>query len=196
MAISLDGYAGVDDVTHANDQHMTYGTWQVESDSCDALDRILERHAFWQVHKEVCGRPTFTGLHQETKGLRIDRVLIPTPKARSAGWCFGPVGIECKRSGEKIGRATSQMLDYQRALWKLPNGDVWFALNWVFLWPARKLGGPVASVMAQNRLGTVSHYMSDLTFDSGGHVMARMKGNGSHEFSTAAESIGRKTGSR
>ncbi len=76
-------------------------------------------------------------------------------KLKEAGWSYGVIGIEAKRSDIKIGPAISQCLDYGRSLFELAGGvRVW--LDWVFLWPLDKQHEALASVMAQNRVGSRS----------------------------------------
>lgn len=138
---------------HSYQDFFTFGPWGTEVESVAALDRILSRIGF-VVYTEVPGRLIQPRIAQELKTVRIDRVLVPTEALKTAGWTHGIIGIECKRSGEKIGPPVSQCIDYSRALWQIR--DSWFALNWVFLWPANSMGGTVASIMAQQRIGVAS----------------------------------------
>ena len=48
---------------------------------------------------------------QVQRTVRIDRVLLPKLKLVTAGWTHGAIGIEAKRSGEKIGQPLAQMAD-------------------------------------------------------------------------------------
>ena len=52
----------------------------------------------------------------------MDRVLVPMRKLKEAGWSYGVIGIEAKRSDIKIGPAISQCLDYGRSLFELAGG--------------------------------------------------------------------------
>lgn len=176
---------------------LTSGSFESERDAEVELDQRLQRLGAWRVYREVEGRPFGQLPTDDVKGYRIDRVLMPTQAIRDAGWPLGPVGIECKRSNEKIGKPVAQILDYRRALW---HHDVvreqWFALGWVFLWPAEPQHGPIASVMAQNRVGTISPSANGLSFMIANHCVAFVAFNGDHRFKDNADSFGRKVGSR
>lgn len=176
---------------------LTCGEWATEKDAEIALDsHIFAAGCFQEPHAQVNGRPLLMAPTNDAKDFRIDRVVLPTKAAKSAGWTLGPIGIECKRSGEKLGRPVSQMLDYRNAAYRLKDSDTWFLLNWVFLWPAMPLGGPLASVMAQNRVGTVhADNWGTLHFNAGGHTVATAGLTG-FDVRPCADRMGRKVGSR
>jgi hypothetical protein len=90
--------------------------------------------------------------------------LIPDNAIRQAGW-RGAIGIEAKRSGEKLGPIIAQAADYQRAVWSMPFG-IDIMLRRVFLWPASETFGAIASFMSQNRIGCLlpSRCDTPLTF--------------------------------
>jgi hypothetical protein len=173
---------------------VTAGAWETEAESCAALDAILDRISGFRVFTEVRGAYTQPRVVQDQRTPRIDRVLTPLPWLMDAGWVHGPIGIECKRSGEKLGPPISQCLDYSRALWEINHN--WVALNWVFLWPAKKTSGTVASILAQQRIGTAdtSPYHS-LKLASGEAVLALFGADGRLEH-VKDGNWGRKTGSR
>jgi hypothetical protein len=85
--------------------------------------------------------------------MRIDRILLPTPRLLELGWTHGAVGIEVKRSKVKIGPPLAQAMDYSRTVWTLPGYGVRIWLDWVFLWPMDRQTGSMASILAQNRIG-------------------------------------------
>lgn len=187
--------AGYDRFGYADTRNLvTAGSWATEEASCAALDTILDLIDGFRVFREVRGVYTQPRVAQDQKTPRIDRVLTPLPKLMELGWCHGPIGIECKRSGEKLGPPISQCLDYSRALWEINHN--WVALNWVFLWPAEKTSGTVASILAQQRIGTAdtSRYHS-LKLASGEAVLARFDVDG-HLEHVKDGNWGRKTGSR
>ena len=145
---------------------ITVGSYETEDDAKLALDRELAHckdaggnDLFW-LCKEVCGafvQPRPCQNDRTLHGLRIDRLLLPSPKLRELGWEYGAIGIEVKKSGVKIGPAISQAIDYSRAVWTLPDfGNIRVWLDWIFIWPMVKQHGPIASVLAQNRIGSAS----------------------------------------
>lgn len=134
---------------------LTAGEWATEVESVAALDAAIARTGLFHVYREVPGRLVHPRPCQDDKTVRIDRVLLPNARCRLAGWQFGAVGIEAKASGVKLGRPVSQLLDYGRSVWviaDLGGLEVWLGL--AFLWPLEGQHGPVASVMAQNRVGS------------------------------------------
>lgn len=164
----------------------TTGEWATELESVAALDAHVEVTGLFSIYREVRGYYLQPRIGQEDKTPRIDRILVPKPELIAAGWTLGCVGVECKRSNEKIGRPISQMLDYSRAAWLIkPANDLWIVLRWVFLWPAKATGGPIASVLAQNRLGTL-HYddRNRLAFRTAAQDLALFHDNGSFTLKT------------
>jgi hypothetical protein len=121
----------------------------------DAVAHLLEKvnASHWLVHREVSGwllhpRPFTDG----KLGLRVDVMLQPTEQLMYAGWRWGPVAIECKRSDSHLGPAICQVMDYTRCVWELPTGfQVMCRL--CFLWHFKPPGGTIASVMVNNRIG-------------------------------------------
>ena len=135
---------------------ITNGAYKQESQACDQFDAAAMRTGLFIVHREVCGSYLFTLPEKTTSGAcRIDRILEPTEKLITAGWGQGMIGVELKRSDKKIGPVISQLLDYKKAAWKLPNGSL-VILSYVFVYPAEKAHNEPASIMAQNRIGTGS----------------------------------------
>jgi hypothetical protein len=185
---------------HFSDLEVTCGSWSDEKESACAFDRIASQTGLFEIHREVCGVLIQPRLCQVERSMRIDRVLVPTPTLLNMGWTHGPIGVELKRSGEKLGRPLAQMDDYSRSIWTMSNGtNLW--LTYIFLWPAPKLSGTVASSLAQRRLGTVypnNNRWSDpaLRFFSGEvHILnACVKLDGT--YLGKSDSVGRKAGSR
>ncbi len=158
------------------------------------LDNAIERSGAFRVCREVCGEYLQPRLNAEQKGARIDRILLPNQKAIDAGWLDGPIGIEGKRSGMKIGKVLSQALDYSRCAWEIKNGFcVW--LRWVFIWPLENPKADLESVMAQNRIGYVGPAPgSRIVFGCGGTNGITIMPDGS--LNCKPLPMGRKVGSR
>ena len=137
-----------------NETQLTCGSYGYEKDAEAAFDAVAEQSGLFTIYKEVPGVFIQPPAFKNHKGkLRLDRVLIPKPKLRDAGWTQGVIGVEIKRSGQKIGPFISQMLDYMRCVWISPIG-VKVILDYCFLFPAEKTHNEIASILAQNRIGT------------------------------------------
>lgn len=132
----------------------TFGNWSTEQESTAALDERLHAVDLWKVYREVRGTLLQPRAPQADKSVRIDRVLVPNDRLLDLGWNHGIIGIEAKRSGISIGPPISQAMDYSRAVWTLPTGSIKIWLDWVFIWPMTRQGGPIASILAQNRIGS------------------------------------------
>jgi hypothetical protein len=174
----------------------TSGGWATEAESVAAFDEVVESLGMFRIYREVEGHYPQPRLGTPRSSARIDRILVPRAELYAAGWTLGPIGVECKRSDEKVGRPFSQLLDYSRATWLLePDKDIWIALKWLFLWPMGSTGGPLASILAQHRLGGVEPtHGSTLTFFSGGQRVAVFKPGEPLHMGAAAN--GSKVGSR
>jgi len=150
---------------------ITSGSYVTESHAVASLDAQLKenfRDLFGTVHKEVCGeyRHILPGVDAK-RGCRIDRVVMPSTKLRNLGWRLGPIFIEVKKSGTKVGSVVSQCMDYRRAVFEIIPG-YWVEPQWVFIYPLGRPHGDLASVMAQNCIGAaeLSKY-TGLTLRSG-----------------------------
>jgi hypothetical protein len=152
-------------------QALTAGEWDDERDACAALDAMIQSTGLFDIHREVRGHYMLPRTDTPNRLPRIDRVLFPSSQLiGNLGWRYGPVGVECKRSGEKLGRPVSQMMDYSRAVWDVGDG-LWVNLRYVLLWPLEKQHSELASIMSQNRLGGIA---LNGTFHSGEAVLARI----------------------
>lgn len=172
----------------------TLGEWSTEHDSAVAFDAAAGSD-LWTIHREVNGVLAHPRPHQVDKSVRIDRILVPTPRLIQAGWGHGIVGCEIKRSNVKIGPAIAQAMDYSRAIWTLePSGfRVW--LDWVFIWPMGKQHGTTANVLAQNRIGSAtSDKWIRFHLKSGENTVLRVGSDGT--IGIGAATNGTKVGSR
>jgi hypothetical protein len=177
---------------------VTAGTYSTEAAALQALDRILDACGLFHVHREKAGVLTQLRIGQTTTAVRIDRLLTPTSRLEAAGWEDGALGIEAKRSGEKVGPALAQMGDYLRSVFPCRAG-VHVTPAWVFLWPCAKQHGTNASFMQQHRLGSVWHgYGGGLEFYTGEArvLTVRRHADGWTAEPGPGRSNGRRTGSR
>ena len=88
----------------------------------------------------------------------VDFILEPTDELINNGWEIGCLGVEIKSSyaiENKPGRAIVQILDYQSCSYNLSNGTT--ELSMIFLYPYRRTGGYIASIMQQEGLGFVRY---------------------------------------
>jgi len=176
---------------------ITTGAWTDEQTAANAFDGCVEHHErsnLLRVYREMRGTLIQPRCCQHDRAVRIDCVLIPTPKF--AGWTLGAVGLEFKKSGMKIGKPVSQMLDYSRALWKLPPSGISIALDWVFLWPAEKEHGDLASLFAQQRIGTAFPSYGGVDFFAGEVRIFQLRHDGTYQIGTVAAEVGKAVGAR
>lgn len=132
----------------------TDGFWQDEDAAKAELDaRLLRCVNLFAVHPEVTGYYLQPRYLTSEKAPRIDRLLVPKARLIDAGWTYGVIGVECKRSGMKLGPVIAQCQDYGRAVFKSKLSSVSVACEWVFIWPLQDVRGDLASVMTQNRIG-------------------------------------------
>lgn len=137
------------------DDQVTIGNYETEKHAEEAFDASVNpKH--WTVHREVQGRSNVPNVFSnDTINVRIDRVLVPTPELSALGWCLGPVGVEIKKSGEKIGPPISQMRDYSHCVFRLDlgSGPHYTLLRNIFLFPALTPMGAVLSILTAERIG-------------------------------------------
>lgn len=150
------------------DYEVTFGDWKTEVESAAAFDKAVPNELF-TVHREVCGTLIHPRPMQVERSSRIDRILMPTERLIDMGWRFGIIGVELKRSGEKIGPPIAQAMDYGRSIWTLEPSKFKVYLDYVFIWPMGKQAGNVASICQQNRIGSAyQDYWGNLGLKCGG----------------------------
>jgi hypothetical protein len=136
----------------SREQVLTCGNYATEPESVEALLAIVNR-SHWRVLQEVNGWMLHPRVDTAGTGRpRIDMLLQPTQTLMDAGWRWGFVGIECKKSDTKLGRVISQAMDYTRCVWDTPNGFAVMA-RFVFVWPCEPPKNDLESVMVQHRIG-------------------------------------------
>ena len=132
-----------------------FGDWETEAEAAAELDRRLESSGmFERIYREVPGHYLARRPGRELKDARIDRVLVPGRKLRDAGWTR-TIGIEIKRSGEDIGPAIAQAIDYTYCTWHVRGVDVWLYCERIFLWPFKPQLRAIESVITQNGVGVL-----------------------------------------
>lgn len=109
----------------------------------------------FRIYRELRGTLLHPRAGQIERGVRIDRLLVPTPRLLELGWAHQTIGVEIKRSGAHIGPALAQALDYVHSVFDL-DGLAGVVPTCVFVWPMEKQSGPLASLMANMRVGSAS----------------------------------------
>lgn len=167
--------------------------------SKEAFLQSATESKLFQIHKEVEASYLYTRPFTSGKGSRkgrIDFILLPKQElVRDHGWVYGALGVECKKSGEKIGKAVCQCIDYRQAVYRMPQSGHLIMLDQVFIWPFTRAGGDIASVMAHHRIGGVHQTKWErLAFYMDATGVLRVRANG--EVVVKGTSNGRKVGSR
>lgn len=174
----------------------TVGEYRDESEAAAGFDRRIGQTALFKSYPEREGWYIHPSPKSEVKRPRIDRILAPTAELVKLGWREGVIGVEIKASGVNIGPPLSQCMDYLRAVYELPAAGVLIVPSRVFLWPMRQVGGPLASIMAQNRVGCCwpdgKHGFSFVA--NSGTIMLRLDESGEIRYKPCA--AGYKAGSR
>ena len=75
---------------------------------------------FFTIEKQVKGRRLFddkcTDLACNGQNIKLDRILHPTAQVVKAGWRYGPVGVELKKSKIALGGVITQVLEQRQTL--------------------------------------------------------------------------------
>jgi hypothetical protein len=181
-------------VIHTESSMTTCGDFASEPEAWEFFDREAERSGAFKIYREVSGTYVQPRPGADTKGARIDRILVPTRKLIEAGWDQGPFGVEGKRSGLKVGKLIAQALDYSRCVWEIQPGFL-IMLRWTFVYPIAKPFGDLESVMAQNRIGWAStDKWKPLSFNVGATCAIAIESSG--ELRARSITAGNKTGNR
>lgn len=170
--------------------------YATEVESANALDLILDQTALFNIYREVRGTLLQPRPGQVDKSVRIDRVLLPTNRLLDFGWPHGIIGVEIKKDPHTtLGPAIAQAMDYTRSVFTLAPSGFQVIPGYVFLWPMPKQSGPMASVCAQNRIGSVTATdWEPLQLKSGEQNILRVHRDG--RVSIGLTSSGNKVGSR
>lgn len=174
----------------------TCGDFATEDEAVAEFDRIVRSTGVFSVYREVKGRYVNGRPNVDDVQPRIDRILVPRPELVAQGWNHGSIAVECKASGQKLGRVIAQALDYSNAVFEIqPGFHIW--CEWLFVWPLEKVRGDVESIMAQNRIGWCRPNQSRtaMSFGTGSQNMIRIGQDGEIQ-SVCSVATGKKRGSR
>lgn len=137
-------------------QHIEGGgrVYATEAEAAADFDAIMRNIDLFTSYDEVPGTLLQPRPGQIDKGVRIDRILVPNAKLIDAGWRHGIVGVEIKKDCYAFGPYVAQAMDYTRSAFRLGPGNFNTICDYVFIWPIPAQHGPIASIMAQNRVGS------------------------------------------
>jgi len=174
-------------------QRVTEGDYRSEKESAAAFDRLVDESGlFRKVYREVQGYYIVGRPGLEPRSARCDRILVPSERLKRAGWTYD-IGVELKKSGAKLGPVFTQVMDYAGAVFDV--GPHYIMLKHWFVWPAPKLTGPIDSVTAHHRIGSVfSNQHRRLSFMAAGQNMILLSRDG--ELRVNLPKHGSKRGSR
>lgn len=191
------------DIIDIDRSRPSFGQWKDEVSAAAEFDRRIAKSGLFRSYAEVRGFYLTHRPNRENKTARIDRILIPTANLVRLGW-RRTIGVEIKRSDEKIGRPLAQAIDYTYCNWNLADNenqprrddvpDMWIMVENVFLWPFPQQSRAVESVMLQNGVGVIHESpRSPLIFQLERQVI-RIDADG--VVSVQAPNSGTKVGSR
>lgn len=162
--------------------YKTVGQFKTEAQACAEFDRLIDGDPrFSRIYRECWGHYINPSPYEDDEKPRIDRILIPSRELQRAGWLHGPIGVEIKRSGIKMGRPVAQCIDYLRATFcpdEKSMAGFHMRVGLVFLFPAPKPTHDLESIMAQHRVGNCHiDYHGKLDFQfAGRHVLSLTEG--------------------
>lgn len=144
-------------VDQYNTSLTTEGDFKTEDESKAAFIEAFESCPYFRVYEEVDCWYFGGSVWADKPTGRIDYLLTPSKKLLDAGWKNGIIGVEVKKSGHKVGPLICQMIDYSKAIYRLPGaaGNVLVCASSVCAWPPFSKGGTIQSILSNNRLGVV-----------------------------------------
>jgi hypothetical protein len=98
---------------------ITCGSFETEAQAVSFFDSHINQD-FFVIEHEVKGRRLFDDkpVKEDGQNLRIDKILHPTQKTYNAGWLYGPIGVEIKRSNEAVGPVLTQILEQRQSIFQ------------------------------------------------------------------------------
>jgi hypothetical protein len=142
-------------VAEYNESLVTDGHYNHEDDAKDAFFSAFSLTGCFKIFREVeCWYFGGSVFGDKPTG-RIDFLMTPQKPLLDAGWKNGIVGVEVKKSGHKAGPLICQMIDYSKAVFRLPDtaGASLICLSSVYAFPSFSGGGTIGSIMANHRIG-------------------------------------------
>ena len=138
----------------------TTGHYETEDDAkADFIRHVNDEH--WEVYQEVPGQVIHPKQDCHVTQVRADYLLWPKSFLVSQGWLVGPIIVEVKRSGYKLGPLLSQAFDYMRCQFspkELPGVTV--KPKFCVVFPLSRVQETAQSLMSHERVGH-SHVAED-----------------------------------
>ena len=136
----------------------TEGDYATEQESSDAFLSAITATECFTIYQQVNGWYFGASAFGDKATGIIDFVLTPKKKLIDKGWAMGCVGVEVKKSGHKAGPLICQMIDYSKAVFRLPetSGSVLVCMTAICAFPAFDTFGAIQSVLANHRCGVVN----------------------------------------
>ena len=179
---------------NTSNRNITTGSWDTEAAAEKELVAFLQETGLFYVYQQVKGVPLSMCHFKEYQNYRADVLVLPSEKLMANDWSDGAIIFEVKRSDEKIGPAISQLWDYLNSAWSIIGG-VAVVPTYAFIFSAAQQFEAVASVMAQNHIGTAQIIDGQLHLYCGHQLVMRVWRNGMID-RIGKHNFGKKTGSR
>jgi hypothetical protein len=136
----------------------TTGHYETEGDAKeDFIRHVNDDH--WDVYQEVSGQVIHPKQDCHATKVMADYLLWPKRFLVSQGWMVGPIIVEVKRSGYKLGPLLSQAFDYMRCQFS-PIPGVTVKPKFCVVFPLSRVQETVQSIMSHERVGH-SHVAED-----------------------------------
>ncbi|MFO8012737.1 MAG: hypothetical protein R6X20_05455 [Phycisphaerae bacterium] len=179
---------------HSPGARLTLDGWPSEIEAEEFLEEFIAATGLFEVYRQHNGRPVVQRHFQYPKAVRADLLLVPTSRLIHTGWSGGAIVIEVKRSGVKTGPGYSQLLDYLNSVWPV-EGGIGVMPTFGFQFPVENQGGPIASIMAQQHIGTAYiDFQGRLLLQCGESRVLTLCQSG--DFRIGTTNIGRRLGAR
>lgn len=135
----------------ASSGNATTGPYATEQEAKSAfISHVDDSH--WEVLQEVTGEVIHPKVGCRATSVRADYILFPKEPLISSGWCVGPICVEVKRSGARLGPVICQAQDYMRCAFRAPHGLV-FIPSFCVIFPLRRVSEAPQSIMSDGRIG-------------------------------------------
>jgi len=148
LSATIDDYLDWSDVTS--------GSFETEDEAKIAFHSAFSATECFTIYEEVDCWYFGGSIFGDRPTGRIDYLLTPRKRLLESGWKMGVIGVEVKKSGHKAGPLLCQMLDYSKAVFRLPDacGASLVCLSAICCFPGISgKGRATESIMANHRIG-------------------------------------------
>jgi hypothetical protein len=184
--------------SYTESQIKTCGDFATEDEAKAAFLAAIKATECFNVYSEVDCWYFGGSVFGDRPTGRIDFILSPKKPLIDRGWTMGMIGVECKKSGHKAGPLICQMIDYSKAVFRLPdnNGGCLVCLTAICCFPGLTAsGGAIGSIMANHRIGSVTIHQRSTRININTTAVFSFDPC-SHEFTHKNIHCGYKNGSR